>query len=106
MSGKPWSAKETELARRMIAEKAPDSEFRRRLGRAKFCAYQRLYRVDFPSNDWGSLGLPMDGRVEVPDRVRADAIRRTSAPRTLTAWICRDPAPGQSALDKRFAAGM
>jgi hypothetical protein len=63
--------------------------------------YQRLYRIDFPSDDWRSLGLPMEGRVEVPDYVLADANRRMNAPRTLAAWICGDPAPGQSALDKR-----
>ena len=105
MSGKPWSDEETELARRLLAEKASDSEFMRRLGRAKISARERLYRVDFPRGDWTSLGLPRDGRVEVPSHVTADAVRRGSAPRTLTAWLCNDPAPGQSALDKRLAGG-
>jgi hypothetical protein len=34
----------------------------------------------------------------------ADARRRAVAPRTLTSSVCGDPAPGQSALDKRNAA--
>lgn len=105
MSGKRWTKEETELARRMIAEKAPESEFRQRLGRGKFSAYQRLYLVDYPKEGWASLGLPVAPRVEVPDDVLADAGRRTSAPRPLTAWLCGDPAPGQSALDKRLAGG-
>jgi hypothetical protein len=37
----------------------------------------------------------------VPPEVIADAIRRATAPRSVTAWICGDPAPGQSALERR-----
>lgn len=32
-----------------------------------------------------------------------DAYRRNAAPRSITAWVMGDPAPGQSALDKRDA---
>lgn len=34
----------------------------------------------------------------------ADAQRRNAAPRPATAWLMGDPAPGQSALDKRQAS--
>jgi hypothetical protein len=36
-----------------------------------------------------------------PDSVFADRAARERAPRSLTAWICGDPAPGWSALDRR-----
>ena len=30
-----------------------------------------------------------------------DAWRRNCAPRSITAWVCGDPPPGRSALDRR-----
>ena len=38
---------------------------------------------------------------QVPASILADRDRRSNAPRSLTALFCGDPAPGQSALDKR-----
>jgi hypothetical protein len=35
------------------------------------------------------------------DEMMADARRRATAPRSITAWLAGDPAPGRSALDKR-----
>ena len=32
-----------------------------------------------------------------------DAWRRNTAPRSIVAWVMGDPAPGQSALDRRLA---
>lgn len=37
----------------------------------------------------------------VPPHLAADAARRSSAPRSITALVCGDPPPGYSALDKR-----
>lgn len=34
----------------------------------------------------------------------ADARRRAIAPRSIVSWLAGDPAPGQSALDKRKSA--
>jgi hypothetical protein len=102
-SAKNWTDEETALARRMLAEKRSDSEFRERLGRSKAVARDRIYRVDFMDTDWSMLGLPHEPRVAVPTELRADANRRAAAPRTLSAWLCGDPAPGQSALDRRQA---
>ncbi len=36
-----------------------------------------------------------------PDDIMADRDRRHAAPKTLTAWLCGDPPPGWSALDRR-----
>jgi hypothetical protein len=100
--GKAWTEKETELARQMLTEKKPESEFQRVLGRSKSQVYQRIFRLksSIDSLDW--LKLPMQKRVAVPPESWADASRRLNAPRTLSAWICGDPAPGYSALDQRM----
>jgi hypothetical protein len=40
-------------------------------------------------------------RKQIPEYVLTDRERRQTAPQTLTSLLCGDPAPGQSALDKR-----
>lgn len=46
---------------------------------------------------------PMISRrsVDIPDDVNIDRLARLLAPRSVTATLCGDPAPGQSALDKK-----
>jgi hypothetical protein len=85
----------------MLAEGKPDSEFRRVLGRSKGQARLRLYRLHFPTKGWDWLELPKERHADVPADVWAQANHRINAPRTLSAWICGDPAPGYSALDQR-----
>lgn len=41
---------------------------------------------------------------QIPEAVEADRDRRQTAPQSLTSLLCGDPAPGQSALDKRGVA--
>lgn len=48
--------------------------------------------------DAGSAGTP--SARPTPDMIE-DARLRNRAPRSITSWICGDPPPGQSALDKR-----
>ena len=103
-----WTNEEIALARRMLAEKRPDSEFRERLGKSKSAASARIFRANHHEAiaDWTTLRLPREPRIEVPPEVRADADRRAGAPRSLTAWQFGDPAPGCSALDKRRSISM
>jgi hypothetical protein len=62
-------------------------------------------------SDWRFKRAPEDrpytdigrDRRPTPEMIE-DARRRAVAPRTLTSSVCGDPAPGQSALDKRNAA--
>jgi hypothetical protein len=97
-----WTKEELELARRLLKERKPDSEFRKLLGRSKAHAQRVvLYTPELLNHDRRALDLSIEPRIDVPPHVRADANRRAMAPRTLSAWICGDPAPGQSALDKR-----
>lgn len=102
-----WTKEEIELARRLLAERQPDSVFRRLLGRSKGHArIAILYRPELLNHDRRAIGatIELELRVKVPPHVREDANRRAGAPRTLLAWICGDPAPGQSALDKRLTS--
>jgi hypothetical protein len=94
-----WTKEELELAARLIAERKPDSEFRKLLGRSK--AYAQGCILYHPERLKYVRGTSLEVRVNVPPHVWEDANRRAAAPRTLSAWICGDPAPGQSALDKR-----
>lgn len=38
------------------------------------------------------------------EEMLAAARARANAPRSITSWVCGDPPPGMSALDKRNAA--
>ncbi len=88
----------------MLADRRPESEFQRVLGRSKSQAYQKIHSLRSPIEGLDWLKLPMQKRVVVPDHVWTDANRRLNAPRTLSAWICGDPAPGYSALDRAVKA--
>jgi hypothetical protein len=82
-----------------MSERKPESEFLRLLGRSKSQAYSHVHQPPIEGLDW--LKLPKEKRVAVPPEAWADANRRHNTPRTLSAWICGDPAPGFSALDRR-----
>lgn len=51
-------------------------------------------------------GMPLD-EDKVSHRpsfeMQREAWARNSAPRSITSWVCGDPPPGHSALDKRMA---
>jgi hypothetical protein len=104
-----WSEAETELARALIARRASDAEFRKQLGRSKRCAYARVARVNAqipggPAKRALMVKPPScspEMRIVVPTSAWDDANHRAFAPRSLTAWLCHDPAPGRSALDRR-----
>jgi hypothetical protein len=98
---KSWTEEETGVARRLLKDQAPDSEYERLLGRTKACARARIERLD-------RLSAPGPRRPEpkmfsVPVDVWIERSRRLAAPRSLTASIMGDPAPGYSALDRKRA---
>ena len=102
-----WTDAETDLARRMIRENYKEEAFQQALGRSKKAAQARVRQVDFPrdrSMRTDRNGLYVNSSVrKIPDEVIAERDRRRSAARTITAFVLGDPAPGQSALDKREA---
>ncbi len=72
------------------------------LDRSKAKARLRVYRLAFPAQGYDWLDLPKEKRVDAPAQAWAEASRRLNTPRSLSAWICGDPAPGYSALDQRM----
>lgn len=96
---KTWTSQETELARELYQQRAPNEVFVELLGRTKTCAASRLNRVNAPS----AVGhfVSSESKVNVPDHVWEDRNRRLMAPKSLTARLCGDPEPGRSALERR-----
>ena len=106
-----WTEQERQLAANLVAQGVSREEFRREMnGRTKE-AYQAHLR--YLKNPWRSRSrarsegelvnhVPSPS-VIVPEECIADAMARASAPRSITAWICKDPPPGWSALDKKRA---
>lgn len=100
---KVWTPEQDAIALRLLQEDAPESRFRAELGRSKINSQLRHKRLLFQSRaeqarETKSLGLGL----HVPPEAIADRDRRIKAPRSLTALLCGDPAPGQSALDRRL----
>ena len=101
-AGRPGGQRKSLSWRRLIKERKPDPVFRKLLGRSKAHAQAVvLYNPERLNHDLRALGVSIEGRVNVPPHRWEDANRRAAAPRTLVAWICGDPAPGQRALNKR-----
>jgi hypothetical protein len=110
-----WTDSETEAARANYH--LPPDEFRRKTGRTKQAAKAHLRYVSRPEvrerKNAQKVALrlarkenplpkvELNTAVAPPPEVIIDAIKRASAPRTLTAIICGDPAPGFSALERR-----
>lgn len=102
---KHWTNEETNIAKQLLDAGANDAAFRDRLGRSKDSAIARMDRITY-----GGLGerkasnTPTVGRAQVSPEAYADAVRRLTAPRTITATLLGDPAPGWSMLDRRRSA--
>lgn len=110
-----WTDEETEYARINLHLK--DAEFLETVGRTKQAAKAHLRYIDNPEHrakiiarkamrdrrtaEWLARRGTEKLRQDIPSAVLKDAIRRNSAPRSVTSWICGDPAPGQSALERR-----
>lgn len=114
-----WTDEETQAARVLIAKGADNAEFLRKTNRTKAAAHSRIRWLDDPMERDRSQERarrsrknagPANGKrfierpAHAPAHVIAAARERADAPRTLTAWLCGDPGPGQSALDRRATA--
>lgn len=96
---KTWTDDDTDVARKMLADGEGEEVFLSRLGRTRAAAVDRVKRMNHKA---ARDGLPAMARAS--SEALADARRRAIAPRSLTAWLCGDPAPGRSALDRRGAS--
>lgn len=94
-----WSDEDKATLARMLEEKKSKREIAATLGRTvsmvhSMIYYQRFYNVR-------ALHIERVPRVHVPEERAADRDRRLAAERSITSMFFGDPAPGQSALDKR-----
>lgn len=100
-----WTDEETALARKLIAANATDAEFWEAFGRTRSMAVDRIRYVDVPRyrnrGKCSRTPIIIHPMKAIPDEVFADAYKRASAPRSITAFVFGDPAPGFSALDRR-----
>lgn len=95
-----WTKAEDEIAAQLFAAEATDAMFWERLGRSKLHAQQRQDRIR-TGRITGQMLARAVPRVEVPEHVIADAMRRATAPRSLTAILCGDPPTGFTSLDRK-----
>jgi hypothetical protein len=97
-----------------LAANADNATFVSEIGRTKGSAQARIKYINDPSvyraerERRKSLGVRSKNkdRFFIPDEVVRDAESRRFADRNLTSLLCGDPAPGQSALDRRQTAGV
>lgn len=116
MTVNPWNDADTATARDLLSRKAKNQEFIDAIGRSKKAAVSRMQYLDEPNYRQKKAERLQRARYatqtaqsairfrRVPDSVLADALRRNSADKSITAMLCGDPAPGQSALDRRRSA--
>lgn len=114
-----WTEEQDHQARLLLDRRATGDEFLAAIGRTKAAAQTRMRylkvgraerprkrksgpRIVLPPSSAAS-GIHIGRPRSIPQDVLDDAFRRNSADRTITALFCGDPAPGQSALDRRNA---
>lgn len=111
-----WTDAETAKARELVHTDIHPDEFRAQVGRTKDAARSRLRWIDDAkyreehARRWAARQSELPKSFVVvppkfapPPEVLADAERRASAPRTLTAMFCQDPEPGRLWPDGRTA---
>ena len=101
-SSRFWTAQETELAEKLIAENATNPIFQSLLGRSKQACRDRISRVNNSNRgDVGpsfANGLPP---MNIPAHVIEDRNKRLMAQRSITSLLMGDPPEGYSAREKR-----
>jgi hypothetical protein len=115
-----WTEAEEKIARELLEAFAPPEEFLQKLNRTKAASRVHIrvvddfaFRIERRERDAArrrgdeTYRASLKGRIQpqmrgvpTPEMVEA-AQQRSLAPRSLTAMIFGDPAPGHSALDRR-----
>lgn len=102
---KHWTAEDIETVKRLFAEHAPNEAYIAAVGRTRHACWQKIDRLrqapQLRARQKPFRKPPVEVSDRVPETALQDAKRRLTAPRSVTAWICGDPAPGQSALERR-----
>lgn len=99
---KGWTEQEKATLHRMRGEGKSPKEIAATLGRTVSMVHSMMYyERSFVTRQFKIENTP---RVWVPPDREADRDRRMAAERDITSLFFGDPAPGQSALDKRQSA--
>lgn len=101
MSQNRWSEHDETTMARMLEEKKTPKEIAAALGRTVSMIHSKIY---YERCHIGRIRLENVSRVFVPPERAADRDRRLTAERDITSMFFGDPAPGQSALDKKQGA--
>lgn len=100
-TGIRWTAEEEARLLVLVAEGRRPQEIAIILGKHVKSVYHKTQYVKHP---WISVAIEPEPRPWTPPHLIEDRDRRMKAERTLTAMLCGDPRPGQSALDKKQGA--
>lgn len=92
-----WTPAETATARHLIDCGASDEQCIAAVGRNRKACWTRLDRERYNA----SVYFKPHPRVNPEPRSLEEATKRALAPRSITAFVFGDPAPGWSALDRR-----
>lgn len=128
MGTSDWTLQDERIAERLIAEGVSEADFKSMTGRRMSVARKHLYYIRCKEQLNASRRERQEKLPKVvapkkrkerepeafinwdhdrtqrarptPEMLQAAAVRGM-VPRTLTAWVCNDPPPGYSALDRR-----
>lgn len=92
-----WTEDQIATARRLLEAGAKDDECMAAVGRNRRACYVKIDRLRYNST------VRCAPRVDAPAEIFIEASWRFRTPRSITAWLCGDPPPGYSALDRRRA---
>lgn len=93
-----WTAQETELAEKLIAENATEEMCQAILGRTRQACADRLRRATDSFGNIQKSGFTLEARVSIPPEVVNDRNKRLMARKSLTAQLMGDPEPGRARL--------
>ena len=98
MSSRHWTLEEEATLKMLMNEGRKPRQIANFMGKELQVIYSKIQQLRQPGR---LIHIEMDPRVHVPPEREADRARRLSAERDITSLLLGDPAPGQSALDKK-----
>ncbi len=96
-----WSSEDEERLARMMRQRMKPREIAAAIGKSSRAVHNKINYVRNPRH---AAQIDTDTRVWAPPHLLEDRDRRMMAERSITAFILGDPAPVQSALDKKQGA--
>jgi hypothetical protein len=91
LNRKYWTAQETELAEKLIAENASEEACQAMLGRSRQACADRLRRAKDSFGNAERSGFIVEQKISIPPQVLEDRNRRLMAQKSLTAVLMGDP---------------